>query len=338
MKPRKLAVLFACSLLLLFGSTLPASAQTSDSFDIASFNPPAGWQKQTKNGALVFGVSSEPNHAFAMVVLYKSGASSGDAKRDSENDWKQFVAGELGIKSKPQRELAKTSDGWQMITASAAYENDLGPAAVVLSTYSGYGRSFSVAALFNSKDYLKEIELFGVSIKLKKPEALVQTSEAGKSDSSILGTWGSSSSDQTTNGVRGYIKREYTFSPDGTYRFISKTFTPNSAKLLFGNETGSYRVSGDTLTITPKSSVLEGWSKSNDTDKWGSRIDSQNRKLETVTYKFTKHYFSGIQTWSLVLSADRTTERDGPYSGGLAFNSAWIYSPPCAQCFIELPR
>lgn len=28
------------------------------------------------------------------------------------------------------------------------------------------------------------------------------------------------------------------------------------------------------------------------------------------TYQFTKHYFSGIQVWNLVLQADRDTQRD----------------------------
>jgi len=49
---------------------------------------------------------------------------------------------------------------------------------------------------------------------------------------------------------------------------------------------------------------------------------SQSHPLGKVTYQFTMHYFSGIQTWSLVLQSDKAMQRDGPFSGGAAFDNA----------------
>lgn len=332
--------IFACVLALTAGSI----AQTPETFDIATFTSPTGWKKQTKVGVVIFLTADEKKGSYAMITLYRSGESSGTAKGDFEADWQEFIAGQLGVKSRPQLEPVKKADGWELISGASAFENEIGSSIVILNTFSGYGRSFSFAAVINSQDYLPAIENFFSSLKLKQPEAATQPVPANDNvTASILGTWGVSHSDQSTysvkNAVSGYIAREYTFNSDGTYRFISKTFEPFSTKLLFGKEIGTYRISGDLLTITPKSSVLEGWSKKGGSgDRWGVRLDSQNRKIETVTYRFTKHYFSGIQTTSLVLQSDKVTQRDGPYVGGGAFQNAWIYSPPCEQCFIEMPR
>ncbi len=333
-----------CLSISLLVLTIGSFAQASETFDIATFTPPAGWKKQVKPGVVIYNISNENKGTYALIMLFQSGDSSKDAKRDFETDWLNLVGGPFGIKTRPEIQPAKNADGWTIISGGSQFENELGPAAVILNTFSGYGKKFSSASVVNSTDDIPAIEAFFGSIKLQKPEpgptATLPSSEA---NTAIAGTWGVSHSDQSTysvkNAVSGYIAREYTFNADGTYRFISKTFEPFSTKLLFGKEIGTYRISGDLLTITPKSSVLEGWSKKNGSgDRWGVRLDSQNRKIETVTYRFTKHYFSGIQTTSLVLQSDKVTQRDGPYVGGGAFQNAWIYSPPCEQCFIEMPR
>ncbi len=337
---KKLLFLAIC----FFSFSINSLAQASETFDIATFQPPAGWKEQRKDGVVIFNTSNEQKGTYAMIMLFRSRASSGNAKSDFEDDWREFIAGQLAVKGKPEIEPAKMAEGYTIITGGAAFENDLGPAAVLMNTYSGHGKAFSAAGIFNSADYLPAIEAFASSIKLKKLGAAVKPGPANNdAAASILGTWGVTHSDQSSfsvrNAVMSYIRREYTFNADGTYRFISKAFDPFSTKLLFGKEQGTYLVNGDLLTITPKSSVLEGWSKKNGSgDQWGNRLDTQNRKLETVTYRFIKHYFSGIQTTSLILIAGKVTQRDGPFVGGTAFENAWIYSPPCPQCFIEMPK
>ena len=103
-------------------------------------------------------------------------------------------------------------------------------------------------------------------------------------------------------------------------------------------ESGSYQINGNKITIAPQKSVIEAWSKKDGTDKWGERLSSQNRTLEKVTYTFTKHYFSGIQEWNLVLQADKVTDRDGPYANNSTFSNAWYYGPITANnALIELP-
>jgi hypothetical protein len=323
--------------------SLSSLAQTAGTFDLATFQSPRGWNRQDKDGVVIFNTANQQKGTYAMIMLYRSGESSGNAKSDFEADWQLFIAGQLGIKSKPELEPARNVEGWEVITGGAAFENAMGASAVLLNTYSAYGKTISMAAIFNSQEHLPVIEAFALSVKLKKPEAkLTQSPASNDGNASILGTWGVSASNQSSyavsNGISGYIKRQYTFNADGTYVFLSKNFQMISDKILLVRQSGTYQVSGNSLTIIPQTSVIEAWSKNLGRDEWGKRLNSQPHPLEKVTYQFTKHYFSGIQTWSLVLQSGTATQRDGPFSGGAAFDNAWLYSPPCNQCFIELPR
>lgn len=332
---------------LLF--TLSTFAQSHESFDIATFQSPGGWKKQTKEGVVIYNTSNQQKGTYAMISLYRSGESSGNAKTDFETDWQQFIAGQLGVKNRPQIEPVKTSEGWQIITGGAAFESELGTSAVILSTFSGYGKTFSLAAIFNSQEHLPVIESFVSSIRLRKPETGSQPATTPGNDAvSILGTWGMGTSgtqryDDYKNPYAvnnyGYMKAQYTFDSNGTYSFVSKTFRMTFNKILLVKESGTYQISGNNLTIMPQRSVIEAWSKRDGTDKWGSRLTTQSRSLEKVTYQFTKHYFSGIQLWNLVLQAGRATERDGPFSSNTTFSNAWYYAPISSNNpVIDLPR
>ena len=80
-------------------------------------------------------------------------------------------------------------------------------------------------------------------------------------------------------------------------------------QILLVRQSGTYQVSGNNLTISPRTSVIEAWSKNRGIDEWGTRLNSQPYLLEKATYQFTRHYFSGIQTWSLVLQSDKQTAK-----------------------------
>ena len=106
-----------------------------------------------------------------------------------------------------------------------------------------------------------------------------------------------------------------------------------------GRRSSVFRHSGrGTLSIKPQKSVIQAWSKLGGGDKFGKLLTTQNRKLEAVNYRFTKHYFSGIDQWQLVLQADAPTDRDGPYSTFTVFPNAWYYATISnTNPLIELP-
>ena len=334
--------LLFCLIFVLTLATL-AHAQAADTFDIATFRAPAGWNKQPKDGGLLFTTADEKSGAYAMIILYRSQPGSGVPKKDFDADWKQFITDALKVKGTPQMEAPVNSDGWTVTTGGSTFESDLGTSLVILSTYSGFGRRFSAAAVFNNQEYTSSIEAFAASIVLEKtasPAAAPNTV-----DQSVLGTWSKNLGAHVTygnpvsTGMAGYSKDQYTLNADGTYTFVSKTFRMSYDKIILIKESGTSKISGNMIAIAPKKSVVEAWSKLNGGDGWGRLLSSSNRKLETVTYRFTKHYFSGIQLWNLVLQADSATDRDGPFSNNKLFENAWYYSPISANNpLIELPK
>jgi len=166
--------------------------------------------------------------------------------------------------------------------------------------------------------------------------------ENNLANSAIVGAWGATESDQSSfrvkNGVMNYISRQYTFTANGTYRFISKAYDPLIDKILLGKEEGTYEVSGNNVSVFPKLSVLEAWSKKDGRDQWGKLLNSQSIALENATYQYTKHYLSGIKVTSLILQAGQATQRDGPFSSNSPFANAWYYDPISANnTAIKLP-
>jgi hypothetical protein len=336
-----------CLVAVLYSMTaLLCPAQTKETFDIATFQPPAGWAKQAKDEGLIYTSSNKQKNTFAMVVLYHNDLSSGDPKRDFDADWRQFVVGAFKVTDKPQMDPQKQAGGWTVVTGGATFESDLGNSAIILSTYSGFGRKFSAAAIFNSQEYIQAIDAFASSIVLSKPAANAPApAPTAQAENSILGTWGQNLGahmtygDPVAAGMAGYSKDQYTFNANGTYTFVSKTFRMSYDKILLVRENGTYQVSGGNLSIKPQKSVIQAWSKLNGGDRFGQLLTSQSRTLEIVTYRFTRHYFSGIDQWQLVLQADKPTERDGPFSTFTLFPNAWYYSPISSNNpVVELPR
>jgi hypothetical protein len=77
---KQLLFVIVCFLSLSISSL----AQTSETFDIATFQPPSGWKKQSKDGVVIFNTSDQQKGTYAMITLYESGESSGKAKSDFE--------------------------------------------------------------------------------------------------------------------------------------------------------------------------------------------------------------------------------------------------------------
>src|SRR5678816_1424083 len=129
---RQLLLLTICFLSFFVSS----SAQISETFDIATFQPPPQWKKQTKDGVVIFSTLNEQKGTYAMITLYSSGESSGNAKNNFDSEWQQFVAGQLGIKGSPQIEPVRNTEGWAVVTGGTTFQNEQGTSAIILSTYS----------------------------------------------------------------------------------------------------------------------------------------------------------------------------------------------------------
>ncbi len=301
-------------------------------FDIVTCTPPKGWKKEIKENVTTYTITDEKTNTWCQIAIIKSTVSKGSIEIDFNSEWQELIVKSYNVTDTPQVNPVQEAEGWKIKTGGGKFMFNNNNAMAMLTTASGYNRCVSIVSTTNSQDYIKDIDALLASVDLKKSEAVAEPSQTEVTDgASVLGDWGATASDQSSfrmkNGVMNYISRQYTFNANGTYSFTSKAFDPLMDKILLGKETGTYQVSGNNLTIVPKKSVLEAWSKKDGSDKWGKFLNSQNIPLEKVSYQFTKHYFSGTKIWALVLQAGKATNRDGLFSGNTAFTNSWLYNP-----------
>jgi hypothetical protein len=315
-----------------------------ENFDIITYTPPAGWTKEVTENIVSYTITNKMNNSWCRIGIIKSTISKGNIEKDFESEWQDLVVRNFKPTDAPKLNEVHETDGWKIKEGVVKFTFNNSDAMALLTTISGYDRCASIVVTTNSQDYLKDVDALLTSIEFQKQESAIQTpAPVNNSDNpSIIGTWGSTASDQSSfrvnNGVMNYIMRQYTLNANGTYSFISKAYDPLMDKILLGKENGYYQISGNNLTIIPTKSVLEAWSKKDGRDEWGKQINTENIALEKVSYQFTKHYFEGNKQWNLVLQTSKETQRDGPFSSSSAFSNAWYYSPVSVNNkLIQLP-
>lgn len=332
-------------IILLFIYTINVFAQ-KETFDLIIYTPPMDWKKEVSESSVSYTKTDNKTGNWCQLRVLKSTISKGNIDADFESEWNEFAVKNYGVKDAPQTTEVEDVDGWKAKSGAGKFTYNNADASVLLTTASGYERCVSIVAITNSSNYTSQIQRFLELVDLLKPNTApsiqVENSQQTTSNSenaSVIGTWYVSASNQgydAANGMSGYIKRQYTFNQDGSYQFAIKTFSHYMNKLLLTKESGTYQVSGNSLSINPQSSVIQSWSKKDGTDKWGSLLSNDNRPSEKTTYQFSKQYFSGIQQWQLVLQANQVTQRDGPFVSSSAFSNAWIYGS--GDYPVELPE
>ncbi|MFN8261327.1 MAG: hypothetical protein U0T31_02090 [Chitinophagales bacterium] len=146
--------------------TFSSYAQTQ-TFDIATFKIPDGWQKSTKPGLVSYTYSNDNDQTFCIITVYANKAAKGNTGEEFTNDWQELAAKPYNIKKAPETEKAE-DDGWEVISGGANFTKGSLSGLAYLTTLVGYGKTVSILALTNSESYQKVIEDMLGSLELKK--------------------------------------------------------------------------------------------------------------------------------------------------------------------------
>lgn len=316
-------------LLSIHLSVAAAHSQTAK-FDIVTYTAPAGWTVEKDADSIRFSKESSGN--FCVIAVTKSVESPGSSGENFELLWKEAVVDGLNAAATPQRGKPGEKDGWQAEVGVAPFEKDGLKGAALFTIFTGNNKVISILAITNSDSFQPDIENFINNVKLPAIAGRPAPAEANAGNAAkLIGRWQRSGSshpsyaDPVSWGTAGYTTSRYEFKPDGTYAYTERSFRMMMANIIIVKENGRYSVAGDTLTVSPAKSTIAAYKKAGGVDALGAVVSSQNRKLETVPYKFTFHYFEGIKEWNLVLQADGPTTRDGQFSTNTTFNNAWYF-------------
>ncbi|MFN5168420.1 MAG: hypothetical protein ACK5DD_02240 [Cyclobacteriaceae bacterium] len=161
-------------MLLEFG----AFAQKRETFDITSFTPPPGWQREATENVVSFVTTNTATGGWCRISVFRSMNSSGNPRTDFDTEWQQLIAGTYTGTVKPLPELTE-ADGWTSCSGVSAFEFNQQQASLLLTSISGFGRKLSLVVLMNSQEFMAAVESFMGSIDLTKPASSVIQPNAG---------------------------------------------------------------------------------------------------------------------------------------------------------------
>ncbi len=324
-------------------------------FDIVSYTQPPGWIKESGDGFVAYTINNNANNEYARILIFKSLPGTGNIDTDFDIEWKELVQSNYAPGGFTNTKVSEYKDGWISKMGVAPFHYQNANHAALLLTMMKTQTKMSFVFITNTTAYETVFEDFGSSLDFSTNPSVPDHQEIptgnnkkvtvpamdkpitsapaapGNYDSRLIGKWNRTGAthphyaDAASWGTAGYTTSRYEFRPDGAYLYTERSFWMLHDQIVLVKENGRFSVSNDQLTVTPEKSVIESYTKKNGIDELGSLVKSGPRPLETVTYKFTFHFFSGIQEWNLVLQAPNPTKRDGNFSGNNTFTNAWYF-------------
>ena len=147
--------------------TMSLAAQT-DSFDIATFKSPKGWQRTDSNGVLLFHDYRTKNNliSFCQIFIYPSKASTNTAEKNFSEEWNMRVVQPTRTNAKPVTSSEKTPDGWTAVTGMANISQQGITYTCMLVAVTGFGREMSIVINMAGQDHVAEMQAFMSSFEL----------------------------------------------------------------------------------------------------------------------------------------------------------------------------
>jgi len=141
-----------------------------ETFDLATYSVPKDWKREANENVTSYSIVNNQDLSWCKIGIVKSTISKGSIGEDLSSEWTELAAKPYNITDPPHTSEASESDGWQTKTGSGQFIFNNNKAAVILTTFSGYGRCVSIIATTGNQRYLDDIESFISHIELQIPD------------------------------------------------------------------------------------------------------------------------------------------------------------------------
>ena len=149
-------------------------AQATETFDIATFQSPKGWNKQAGPDSVQFAIEDKGN--YCLIMLFKSVPGLSSPKENFDAAWSTIVKETVMVSNAPQMFPADTKGEWQLAGGFAPFEKNGEKGVAVLYTATGFGKMVNALVLTNTQAYEAATTAFLGSISFKKPAGTGQPS------------------------------------------------------------------------------------------------------------------------------------------------------------------
>ncbi|MGA2262948.1 MAG: hypothetical protein ABSH28_16140 [Acidobacteriota bacterium] len=130
-------------LLLVAAAASPALAQI-ETFDLASFSPPAGWKVSQSQTAITYTAIDQATRTYCMFGVYAGTPSSGDAMRDFAGEWESIVRHGFVAGAAPTPAAGRIASGLTYLEGGANVKQQGASSYAHLMVFSAGARNFSV--------------------------------------------------------------------------------------------------------------------------------------------------------------------------------------------------
>ena len=153
-------------------------AQTSESFDIATFQAPKGWQKQAGENSIQISTEDKATGAYCLITLFRSLPGTKNSKENFDAAWQNVVKRMVNISAAPDMASPANDNGWDVQSGVAPFEKNGEKGLAMLVTASGFGKMVNALVLTNTQAYQQNVSDFLGSIVLAKPDVKIVTAPA----------------------------------------------------------------------------------------------------------------------------------------------------------------
>ena len=160
-------------LLLVISSNCFSQTET---FDIATYTPPKDFKKESNQRVVTYSHMNATTGSFCMIAIHASTVSAGNEQKDFIKEWKDLVVTPYKAEANPKTETQTSPDGWKQVTAATAVKQDGIDFYVILTVFSGFGKTSSMLVNLNDQAYLPQVDSLLSSMELDKTKAVTNTS------------------------------------------------------------------------------------------------------------------------------------------------------------------
>ena len=200
---------------LIFCLFIPQTVfSQTERMGIVQYTPPKGWKKIAKvengNAGVAFYEDNETTGKFCVITLFGAIESLGNPNKDFESEWNNRAVKGFKAAASPQKLPPESFEGWTVIAGGSKIEYEGRNATIILTMFSGFGKTVSVLAISDDKSYKTQIEAFIESIGIDKTTA-PPTSSNGRNiqSNSATGKFGAMTYTSAQSSPEAVIKAFY---------------------------------------------------------------------------------------------------------------------------------
>ena len=138
----------------------------NETFNLFTYTAPKGWTKEVKEGVVSYTFINKKDKSWCQMGIFKSTTSKGNLDEDFNNEWENLVVKQYQTTESPSGTDTSEAEGWNIKSGAGKFIFNNKEAAVILTTFSGFGVCISAIIVTSNQRYFQDFENLIGSVEL----------------------------------------------------------------------------------------------------------------------------------------------------------------------------